>query len=777
MSVSVAFCTCGGLLEQKIDFKALSESVKKIDGVADVKVYSALCAGEDLKKLEENLRKINPKAVVIAGCSKRLVLPSIQPVLKILNINPSCVEVANLREQCAWVHDGDPTQITGKAERMVWVSIEKAKNLSPAETRKFKIKDKALVIGGGIAGIQAALDLAYQGFKVYLLERSPTIGGVMALLVKTFPTDDCAICIEGPKMAEVMAHPNIETITYAELKDVKKLPDGFKVKIVKKPRYVDESKCTGCGICAEKCPVKVPNEWDGKIGFRKAIYLPFPQALPRKYTIDPENCLYFTKGVCKICEKFCPAKAPDFNQKPQEIEVEVGSIIVATGFEEYDPSTNPKYGFGKIKDVITQLQLARILDPAGPTEGKLKRISDGEKPKKIVMVQCVGSRDPETNPYCSRYCCMAAMKNAMLIKIEQDPEADITILYKDVRASGKGFEEYYLRAQERFGIKFVKGELVQIYQQPNSKEIFVEFLDPTGKKEILQADLVVLSTAMVPSKGTKELAEKLGINIGNDGFLAELDEKVGGVETNIPGIYICGCAQGPKDIPESVAQASAASAMAALHMKGTIEKPIVAPQTDKELCGKCGICQSVCPFNAITVDPEEGSKVDEALCQGCGLCVTSCPTGALQLPNNDYLIVQKQIKTALKDLDKAVKPMVLALCCEECAYTMLDTAGFFHRKYPVNILPIYVPCLSAVSVRHVVDALNSGADGVMLVGCPEERCHFKKGLDRADAQIKQLSSIFEGLNLPEKVCIVKVAGSMVEEFVEKSQNFVKSLGG
>ncbi len=772
MNVTVALCTCGGMLEEQIDFEALVESARDVEGVQQVKTYSSICTHKDLI---DDLGKEMPTAVVVAACSKRFVIPSLRSDMASLKINPHCVEVANIREHCAWVHRKDQT--TEKAKRLLWIAIEKAKALTPIDTQSFKNKNEALVIGAGVAGIQAALDLAYQGFKVHLVDRSPTIGGAMALLVKTFPTDDCAICILGPKMAEAATHKNIETLTYSEVQKVERLNDGFRVTILKKPRYVDESKCTGCGICSEKCPIKVPNEWNGRLGSRKAIYLPFPQAVPRKYTIDPENCLHFTKGVCKICQKVCPTSAPDFDQSPEQIEIEVGSIIVATGFEEYSSLGNSKYGSGELKDVMTQLQLARILDPSGPTQGKLKRLSDGQIPKRILMIQCVGSRDPETNTYCSRYCCMAAIKNAMLIKIEQDPAASITILYKDVRASGKGFEEYYLRAQERFGIQFSKGELTRIFQRPGSKEITVKYVDPHNEEQALEADLVVLSAGMVPPKGTDELADKLGIEIGDDGFLSALDEKVGSVETRVPGIYTCGCVHGPKDIPECVAQASASSASAALYMKGTVEKPLIVPQTDSELCGRCGVCQTVCPFNAITVDQQEGSKADSALCQACGLCVTSCPTGALQLPNNNFSTLQAQIDAALKDRDRAAKPVVLAFFCEECAYTMLDTAGFTRREYPANILPISVPCLSNVSTRHLVRALNSGCDGLMFIGCPEDRCHFKKGTDRAEKQVEQLNSILKYLKVPGKVCIVKVAGTMVDDFIKKSWSFVKSLDG
>jgi len=424
--------------------------------------------------------------------------------------------------------------------------------------------NSVLVIGGGIAGIQASLDLANRGTKVYLIEKSPSIGGRMAQLDKTFPTMDCSICILAPKMIECFRHPNITLLTYSEVKEVNGSAGNFTVKILKKPRYVDEEKCTGCGTCMEKCPVKVPSEFDMGLGNRKAIYMPFKQAVPLVATIDREHCLYFTKGVCQICQKLCPSSAVDFEQKPEEIAVKVSSIILATGFNLFDPSVMSEYGYGRHKNVILSLEFERLICASGPTGGHLVRPSDGKEPKRIVFVQCVGSRSQRGEfPYCSNVCCVYATKESILIK-EHIPDAEVYILYIDLRAFGKGFQEFVNRAKKEYGVKYIRAHPGEISEDPATKNLQIYYEDiSTGEIKRFTADLVVLCPALIPKEDNKKIAETMGLELDEYGFFKSRNELTAPIDTNVPGIYVCGYCQSPKDIPESIAQASGAAARAA----------------------------------------------------------------------------------------------------------------------------------------------------------------------------------------------------------------------
>ena len=430
-----------------------------------------------------------------------------------------------------------------------------------------------LVIGGGVAGIQASLDLADRGLKVHLIEKSPSIGGVMAQLDKTFPTMDCSICILAPKMIECFRHPNITIHTLSTVQKVSGKEGAFSVSINKKPRSVDENKCTGCGLCSEKCPSKVKDEWQEGLSDRKAISIMFPQAVPLIAYIDRENCLYFQKGICQICSKICPAGAIDYSQTETNINLDVSSIIIATGFQEYDPVELAEYGYKRYEDVITAMEFERLICASGPSHGHLNRPSDGKLAKKIAFVQCVGSRSHQKGyPYCSSVCCMYATKEAVLIK-EHDSESEVTIFYLDLKVFGQGFQDFVNRAKNHYKVEYIRGRPGEIRRDPITKNLIVWYENTEkGVATEKEVDLVVLCSNMEARPENRELAYVLNLELDEWGFFQPQDKLTHPIETSMPGIFICGCCHGPRDIPESVAEASGAAACAAeVSMRGSNE--------------------------------------------------------------------------------------------------------------------------------------------------------------------------------------------------------------
>jgi heterodisulfide reductase subunit A len=774
MGSLVVFDTFGGTLKERLDIDGLENYVKGIGGVAATAQTPRLSKEtliEELAKANHNGSDPIKGVVVVTGSRVRIEAP-LKAAVESAGLDPNQLVMANVREQCAQVHD-DVGEATEKAKAILRVALVRAGMATPPQQKVIQRFNEVLVVGGGVAGIHAALDLAKLGVMVHIVEREPTIGGMMPLLGKTFPEDSCAICIGGPKMMDVGNEQNINLLDYSEVEAVIPLPVGYRVNVKRKPRYIDVEKCVSCGECTEHCPVSVPDQMNGYISKRKAIYLPHSNAIPRKNIIDAESCLFLTKGSCRLCERVCPNQAIDFTQKETFKDIYVGSIIVATGVDNFDPRPYPRFG-AQFRDVIDQYQLARYLDGEGPTAGVLTRPSDGKKPSRIVMIQCAGSRDPELNPYCSRYCCMAAMKHAEEIKLYQDRGIDITILFKDIRACGKYYEEFYNRVK-LLGINFVHGNFDKVTEVQGGG-LIVEYVDGKGLKRALPGDLVVLSTGMVPSKGTRDLAAKLGLELDTDGFYKEVDTKVAGTITKRPGIYICGACHSPKDIPESVAQANAAAAMASLHLMKEVgaSSPLLNPNVDSQACGRCGVCVSVCPYEAITMPVEGPVKIDGSLCQGCGLCISSCPTRALDNPNYGFDLIDEQVKAALED-GKQHGMRIIGFACNDCGYRLLDAAGVYGARYSPAFIPIYVPCMSTVSLRHVINALQRGADGVMLIGCVKNRCHYEKGVDHVEGQLSLLENLYSSAGQPMPVKVLKSCGSMLEQFISSLGELVKQF--
>jgi len=617
--------------------KALDE-MKNYPSVSYATDYKYMCSEPGQNKVKDAIGKNRLARVVVACCSPRMHENTFRRCIEEADLNPYLIEIANIREHCSWVHPDNKEEATKKAIELIKASVAKVIKNEPLFPRYVPLTKRVLIIGGGIAGIQSALDTASAGYETILLEREPSIGGRMAQLDKTFPTLDCSACILTPKMVDIAQNKNIKLLTYSELEEVSGFIGNFNVKIRKKARYVNEEKCTGCGVCYTKCPKKLASEFDLGTGIRKAIYVPFPQAVPNIPVIDKENCIYFIKGKCKVCEKFCPANAIDFEQEDVLIEEKVGAIIVATGFDAFDPTVLQEYGYGRYKDVITSLQFERLINASGPTGGEVKRPSDGKHPKRVAFIQCVGSRDDTVGrPYCSKVCCMYTAKHTILLK-EHEPDSKSYVFYIDIRAPGKGYEEFVRRAQEEYGATYIRGKVAKIYERGGKLVLKAEDT-LIGKQVEIEVDLVVLAVGIEPKKDAKDLARKLNISYDTYGFYNEAHPKLRPVETLTDGIYLAGVCQGVKDIPDAVAQGSAAAAKVCGLFSS--DKLITDPLTsvvDKDLCVGCCACISACPFNAIEEEVLEErtgerivAKVNETLCKGCGVCVATCPSKAVSL--------------------------------------------------------------------------------------------------------------------------------------------------
>jgi len=605
--IGVFACHCGINIASTVNIKNLVDYVKKLDGVVVSKDYKYMCSDVGANLIKDSIKKNKLDGVVIACCSPRMHEHTFRGVVEAGGINAFNLEIANIREQCSWAHE-DKNRATEKAIALVRGAVAKAKLLEPLETSKIKVTPAALVIGGGIAGIQSALDLAEEGHKVYLVERSPTIGGRMAQLDKTFPTLDCSGCILTPKMMEVANHPNIELLTYSEVTGVEGSIGNFTIKVNKKARYVDLDKCTGCGDCTETCRLKarITSEFDEGLGKRSAVYIPFPQAVPLKCTIDTDTCLMLTRGKCgtgPLCVEACEAGAIDFKQKDEEVELKVGAIVVATGYDVLDPSAMYEYGYARSDDVITTLGMERLINSSGPTNGEILKPSNGEKPKSITYILCVGSRDESECTWCCRIGCMSALKHVYLLKEKLGDDIEINVCYTDIRSFGKGYEEFYRKIR---GMKtnFFRGRPSEVRDAGDHMSIDI-FDTTTNKLFEIKTDLVVLVPALVPRADSDEFARILRISQSADGFLLEAHPKLRPMDTFTGGIFITGCCQGPKDIQDSVAQASGAAARAAniLSKKELESEPLISC-VDEDICFGCSTCIAICPYNAIELDTE-----------------------------------------------------------------------------------------------------------------------------------------------------------------------------
>ncbi len=644
--IGVFVCWCGSNIAGTVDVKAVAEALEKEPGVVLSTNYQYMCSQAGQEMIKEAIKEHNLTGLVICSCSPRMHEATFRKTAEQAGINPYMVEIANIREQCSWIHK-DMAVGTEKAIVLGRTAIAKVNLNAPLTAGESPVTKRALVIGGGIAGIQTALDIADAGFEVDIVETKPTIGGKMAQIDKTFPTLDCAACILTPKMVDVAQHEKIKIYSYSEVVDVRGFVGNFDVTIKKKARFVKEDVCTGCGLCTEKCPQKnVPNDFNLGMDNKRAIYIPFAQAVPKVATIDPNYCTMLKTGKCGVCSKICTAKAIDYTQKDEFVDEKYGAIVVATGFNPISMDKFDEYAYSQSKDVITSLEFERLMNAAGPTAGKLLRPSDGKHPEKIVFVQCVGSRcascAEKGKEYCSKICCMYTAKHAMLTR-DKYPDTDVTVFYIDVRTPGKNFDEFYRRAVEEYGVHYIKGMVGKI--SPEGDKLKVRASDLIANKQInMDADLVVLAAAIEPDKSARPLATMLTASMDTNDFFTEAHPKLRPVESPTAGVFLSGCCQGPKDIPETVSQAgAAASKVIGLLVKDKLKcNPCVA-HSDEMMCNGCSSCEKVCPYGAITYEDKEFrgpnrttlirrvAKVNEAICQGCGCCTVACPSGAMDL--------------------------------------------------------------------------------------------------------------------------------------------------
>ncbi len=730
--IGVFLCKCGKNIGGSVDIDSLAEAIKDTPSVKHVQVNTYTCSEPGQAEIETAIAELRLEKIVVAACSARLHGPTWQELLRRSDLNPAVVEVANIREQCSWVHLHEKAAGTQKALELVRMAVARAELLQPVPELKVPVTQRALVIGGGVAGIQAALDLADDGYETILVEKSPTIGGIMALIDKTFPTMDCSICILGPKMADAGKHKNIKLIANADVSSISGYVGNFEVSIRQKARYVDAALCTACNDCIEVCPVDVVDEWSGNLGWRKAIYIPYPQSVPASYIIDEQNCLGLSPLTCGKCIDACDKKAILYEDRDRDYTYKVGAIIVAVGFKPFDAGRIPEYGYNRFDNVLTTLEFERLINAAGPTQGELVRPSDFNPPGRVAFVNCVGSRDVRFNPYCSNYCCMESIKNALLIK-EHWPDVDVTIFYMDIRAFGKGFEELYRRSREE-GIRFVRGRPSRILQDPRNNHLMV-MVEDTRTDTVLaeEYDLVVLS---VGADGPE--AVPLPLARSPEGFYIEAHPKLKPVDSPSDGVFIAGGAEAPKDIRETVTQASAAAGRAAgLLLRGEVCIDPLFAFVDTESCNACGVCATRCPYQAIRVDKEKKTpaQVNPALCKGCGTCAADCPHDSITMTNFTDTMILRQIDVALQD-NPAEKVLIFA--CNWCSYAGADLAGTSRIQYPTNTRIVRTMCSGRVDPDFVKHAYSCGAGAVMLTGCRPQDCHYISGNDFALKREKKI---------------------------------------
>lgn len=653
--VGVYVCHCGTNIAGTVAVEDVTEWAEEQPNVEVARHYKFMCSSLGQELVEEDIKERGITRVVVAACSPHMHEKTFRGACKRAGLNPYLMDMANIRELDAW-STNDPESATQKAKSMIRGSIERVIEQQPLEPLPVNINPSTLIIGGGIAGITAALELANAGYHVYLVEREPSIGGHMAQIDKTFPTLDCSACILTPRMFDAGNHRNITLMTYSEVEKVDGYLGNFTVTVRKKARHINEELCTGCGDCEQKCPSKSIDEvFEAGLGYRKAVYRPFPYAVPKYPVIDEATCIFFQRGKCKACQLVCPTGAIDFDQQDEYIALEVGNIIVATGYDLFDARRIPQYGYGRLANVFSSLEFERIINASGPTGGRIVMRDGVTEPQSVAIIHCVGSRDKNYNEYCSRVCCMYSLKFSHLVH-ERLPNSNVYNFYIDIRAAGKRYEEFYHRVLEE-GTTIIRGRVAEITdaaRMPDEEgKLIIQFEDTLiGKQRRLPVDMVILSAGVEARHDSREVAQMLGVSCDFSGFFTERHTKLDPILTMSEGIYIAGACQGPMAIPETVAQgASAAARVISLISQGTVMMEPVRATIDASRCSGCRICNNLCPYGAIIFhDETRVSEVITALCQGCGACVSSCPSSAISGAHFTTDQVMSQIEGILWDV-------------------------------------------------------------------------------------------------------------------------------
>jgi len=763
--IGVYVCHCGTNIAGTVDCGAVSEYASKLKGVVVARDNLYTCSEPGQNQISEDIKNLKLTKVVVASCSPKMHERTFRKTVEDAGLNPYKLEVVNLREHCSWVHK-DKAQATKKAKDLVRAGIRRAAFLDELHPTEISLCRDALVIGGGIAGISAALQLGNSGYKVYLVEKLWSIGGRMAQLSKTFPTLDCAPCILSPRMVEVGTNPNITLYTGASVESISGSPGNYRVRVRLVPRGVDPKKCTGCAKCEKVCPVKVPNEFEEGLYERKAIYKPFPQAVPAAYAVDFENC-----EECGACQKVCTAKAIDMEAKETQVEFDVGAVIMATGFDLFDIGRLHEYDTS-LPDVITGTQMERLMINECGAGMVLKRKADGNRVKKVAFVLCAGSRTRKVGvPYCSKICCNYAVKQAVILR-KTFPYMQVYVYYIDVRTAGRGFEEFYVRSQEEFGVRFIHGRVSDI--QSGDKGVMVRAEDVTiGEIIENQFDLVVLCAAMVPSDGTEDLARLLKVPLGEDGFVSEKHPKLDPVSSHRTGVFAAGAILGPKDVRDSVVdgRSTASHVIEFLGSGKMLLDPVKAQIIDASKCTKCMACEAVCPVKAIAVS--DMPQIDQIACTGCGACVSECPVGVFDLAHYTDRQLEEEVKSLLEGEAEELK--IVGFFGDILAYVAADTAGTARIEYSPTMRIIRVPSAARVSRKQLLTAFAEGADGILM--CDEEGGEAARVVEkRLEALLPELEKLGIGKDrlvfVPMLLPVYKVLPKYIDTFDKK----IKQLG-